>query len=211
MDKTIIDYYNLIRFDVIDLVPKNKVNILDLGCGSGFTGAELRKRNNAFVIGVELFPDAAEEASKKLDRVICGDIEQMNPDIAPESIDCIICADVLEHLKDPEKVLDKLRIFLKKDGILVASIPNIQNLRPLLKIITNKLEYADSGILDRTHLRFFTYHTIEKMFADTGFEIVSVINKHLKRTVVKLINLITFSLFKRFFVYQYLVTVKKKN
>jgi len=137
-------------------------------------------------------------------------LELIELDFPNEYFDCIIYADVLEHLKNPENVLIKHREKLNDNGYIIASIPNIQYIRPVLSILFDKLEYAEAGILDRTHLRFFTLHTIKKMFADTGFEIIKINDNRNESLKFKIINMLSFNLLKKFSVFQYLILAKKK-
>ena len=210
-DKT-NSYFSLIRSDIIKLVPLGTKRILDVGCGSGLTGKKIKTSAGAdFVAGIELNEEAANSAKSNLDLVICGDIETIDLDFKDKSFDCIICADVLEHLKDPWQVLVKLSEVLKADGILIASIPNIRNIKPLIKIILDKFEYETEGILDRTHLRFFTFHTIYKMFDECGFTIVKKTSNRIKNKTVRAINTLTLFLFKDFFITQHIIVAKKKK
>ena len=124
--------------------------------------------------GVELDHNAAIEAKSLLDDVIEGDIEDIDLPYKNETFDCLLFADILEHLKDPLTVLKKTSKLLKPTGTLIASIPNVQYLGVVSQLIEGNWTYQDEGILDRTHLRFFTYHEIEKLFTDAGYEIIQV-------------------------------------
>src|SRR6185436_7844996 len=89
--------------------------------------------------------------------------------LAPASLDCIVCADVLEHLRDPERALRLLLRYLAPDGLLVASIPNVRHASVLLPLLVEgRFRYQDEGILDRTHLRFFTLHEIVELLTRAG-------------------------------------------
>ena len=188
----------------------NSKKILEAGCGEGYTGEEAKKRTGAEVTGIELFEEAAAKAKTRLDRVIIGDLEQINLDYPDKYFDCILYADVLEHLKNPEKVLSNHFRKLSDQGYIIASIPNIQYIRPVLSILSDKLEYEDAGILDRTHLRFFTLHTIKKMFSECGFEIIKINTNSNDSLKFKIINNLSFGLTKKFSVFQYLILAKKR-
>ncbi|MCH8156587.1 MAG: glycosyltransferase, partial [Nitrospinae bacterium] len=168
------DYYKNVRHDVLHLVPGDAACILEVGCAAGFTGRELKKRQGVFVAGVELDLRAANEARKVLDDVVHGDIESVDLPYAEKSFDCILFADVLEHLVDPLAVLKKTAKLLKPGGTVVASLPNVQYFGLVHQLIEGNWTYQDEGILDRTHLRFFTFREMEKMFAEAGFEITEV-------------------------------------
>jgi 2-polyprenyl-3-methyl-5-hydroxy-6-metoxy-1,4-benzoquinol methylase len=204
-----ISYFKLVRMDIVELVPESSTKILEIGCGAGETGLYLKKKLNAEVTGIELFAPAADEAAKILDKVIIGDIETMELNFPKQNFDCIIFPDVLEHCRNPWKVLQTLSCFLNDKGYIVASIPNIRYLVAFLKIMFDKLEYMDNGVLDISHLRFFTLHTIKKMFSDTGFDIIKIKRNKGKNWKFTLFNILTFGLLKEFSVYQYLILAKK--
>ncbi len=204
-------YYGSLRLNILDLIPKGTKSLLDVGCGTGGTGFAAKQRLGLQeVVGIELFEPAALAARRKLDRVIIGDIEQLELDLPQNHFDCIICADILEHTKDPWQVLGKLRPFLRDQGILIASMPNIRHIVPILKIIFDRLEYEESGILDKTHLRFFTLHTIRQMFNDTGYHIQQVKTKRSISWKFRLLNLFSLGLMRQFSVYQYIIVAKKR-
>lgn len=164
-------YYRNTRKDLIPLVPLNASCILEVGCASGGMGAELKREREAFVAGVEMNSSAANLAREVLDDVIEGNIESMPLPYAKESFDCIIFADILEHLVDPLSVLKSTAPLLREGGSVVASIPNIQFYAILGQLGEGAWTYQDEGILDRTHLRFFTLKEMKKLFNDAGMEI----------------------------------------
>jgi spore maturation protein CgeB/cyclopropane fatty-acyl-phospholipid synthase-like methyltransferase/Tfp pilus assembly protein PilF len=217
-------YYENIRNDLLPIVPKNAKCILEIGCGAGLTGQELKRRNGAFVAGIELNLNAANEAKKVLDDVINGDIEKMDIPYSDGSFDCVIFADVLEHLVDPLSTLVKIRRLLKKDGTIVASIPNVQFHGVLHSLIEGNWTYEKEGILDETHLRFFTYKEIQKLFAKAGYFIQGVeeildpqYEKYSLNNITALnfgrtqIKDLTPEEIKRFFVFQYQIIASPNN
>lgn len=166
------DYFESTRPEIQKFLPRKIKRLLDVGCGSGMVSWTAKQNLGIeFVAGIELFEDAARQAQTRLDKVIVGDLESVNIDFPDKYFDCILCADSLEHMADPWNALKILRRMLDDNGKLVVSLPNIQNIVPLFKIIFNRLEYEDHGILDRSHLKFFTLHTMQKMFQDCGYEI----------------------------------------
>ena len=112
--------------DILSIVPSDAKNILVIGCAAGMTGNELKKKSGVYVAGVELDHNAAIEAKSLLDDVIEGDIEDIDLPYKNETFDCLLFADILEHLKDPLTVLKKTSKLLKPTGTLIASIPNVQ-------------------------------------------------------------------------------------
>src|SRR4030067_687595 len=141
------------------------------GCFSG----ERRKTRQAEVWGIEADSNAAEKAKSKTDKVLHGDVNVLIDDLPDDYFDCIVSNDVLEHLVDPYEVLTRLKGKLSGKGVIVASIPNVRHISVLKDLILKKQwRYADDGILDRTHLRFFTRRSILGMFEGLGFERIPV-------------------------------------
>ena len=165
------------RTEVIALIERPPEMVLEIGCAAGATGLAIRQKYPGVTyVGVEIDEGAAEKARSCLDRVICGDIENMAPDDADlpkETFDLVICNDVLEHLYDPWKVLNFLRDRLKTGGRIIASIPNVQNLSVVLNLIGGNWTYTPFGLLDATHIRFFTLPEIQRMFECGGFRILA--------------------------------------
>lgn len=206
MDSQGLDYFSefLPRTDLIDLIPKGARTILDIGCGVGNTGQILKERGFEEIFGVEINPAAAQQAKSFYKEVIVGDVEK---DVLPFKkgfFDCILYGDVLEHLIDPWRLLKSHNQILKDDGKIICSIPNIRYYKILKSLIVNgRWEYVDLGIMDRTHLRFFTLKTIEDMFRETGFEIKKVIKKKRCSKTMKVINRLFFDKLIDFLVIQY--------
>jgi 2-polyprenyl-3-methyl-5-hydroxy-6-metoxy-1,4-benzoquinol methylase len=151
--------------------------VLDVGCHSGLMGEELKKRKGCRVVGVDQDGAALRVAEQRLDAARSIDLE--GPDWAERlalegfyDFDAIIFGDVLEHLRDPDKILTTTRRLLKHGGRVIVSVPNVANLRIRLSLLRGNFDYADSGILDRTHLRFFTISSAREMLERTGYYIV---------------------------------------
>ncbi len=216
-------YYQNVREDLFPLIPEDATTILEVGCAAGMTGKELKKRPGVFVAGVENDPEAARRAREVLDDVVEGNIENLELPYGENSFDCILFADVLEHLVDPLSVLKKMRKYLKPEGTVVASIPNVQFFGVVHHLIDGNWTYQKEGILDETHLRFFTFKEMEKLFSGAGFEIGQV-NETLdpqfkeiepgSRTSLNIgrttINDLTPEEYRRFFVFQYKISARLK-
>ncbi|MGO9531618.1 MAG: class I SAM-dependent methyltransferase [Syntrophobacteraceae bacterium] len=165
-------YYKLGREDMLNFIPPGVRRILEVGCAEGNFGEILKRKGVSEVWGIEVCENVAFEAKKKLDHVLVADIESGPLSLPTDYFDCIVFNDVLEHLRDPWSVLSKIRSSLTDDGFIVASIPNVRyfpNIKHLL--IDGEWSYTDLGILDRTHLRFFTKKSIVDLFAKSGFKI----------------------------------------
>jgi len=153
------------------LIPDSARRVLDIGCGAGRLGDALKARQQAEVWGVERSDQAAELARQKLDQVVVGDVETLDVDFEPATFDAIVCGDVLEHLREPERLLRRARDWLAPEGCLVASIPNVRHHSVVCSLLQGNWTYESAGLLDRTHLRFFTRREIEKLFSRAGFAI----------------------------------------
>mgnify|MGYP006414278653 FL=1 len=222
-DTSMPQYYKHVRDDVLSLVPKSATDILEIGCAAGMTGRELKKNADIYFAGVEIDHKASLEAKKVLDYVIEGNIETLDLPFEEQRFDCILFADVLEHLIDPLTVLKKIRKFLKVNGTIIASIPNVQYLGVVNQLVEGNWTYQDEGILDRTHLRFFTYREIIKLFDEAGYKISTVSEtldpqyKNMKDQTAELnigrirIRDLSAEELKKFFVYQYKITANLKN
>jgi 2-polyprenyl-3-methyl-5-hydroxy-6-metoxy-1,4-benzoquinol methylase/glycosyltransferase involved in cell wall biosynthesis len=156
---------------IVESVGNNK-RVLELGCASGHMSQVFRS-NGCSVVGVEINPAAADLAAAACERVIVADLDYMDFDqeLGSDRFDVIVAADVLEHLKDPECVLRALKKFLTPAGYLVTSIPNIAHLSVRLALLSGRFPYGDGGLLDRTHLRFFTRQTAEELLENSGFAV----------------------------------------
>lgn len=160
--------------DVLALMPKQCRRIIEIGPSVGSLAKAYRLENpEVEYVGVEIDAEYADLAREHCSRVIVGNVEQMSDDelsqIAPA--DCWVFSDVLEHLYDPWHMLRRLNKVMRSSDCIVACIPNVQHWSVQLRILSGDFWYEDSGLLDRTHIRFFTRKTLSQMFFKSGFEI----------------------------------------
>jgi len=169
-------YFTNPRVDFVDKLPHDPTaRVLEVGCGNGATGAMARRRGRAgHYAGIELFPGAADDARMVLSEVLVGDVERIDLPWPAASFDALILSEVLEHLVDPWAVLAKLERFVRPGGLVLASSPNVAHWRVVRELIRGRFDLADSGVFDRTHMRWFTPDTYAEMFANAGFEVVHV-------------------------------------
>lgn len=166
-------YFGIFRNEMIKYLPENARYILDIGCGSGNLGAYLQSEKDCIVWGIEPDVNAANEAAKKLTKVF-NTIFDNTIEFGDQKFDVIFFNDVLEHLIDPWDALEFSKKLLSTQGVVISSIPNILYYKTQKEILIHRdWKYADSGILDKTHLRFFTSKSIIRMYQDTGFEIIT--------------------------------------
>ena len=148
------------------------LRILDVGTADGYLGAILKERGHS-VVGVEENVALAENARAHYDSFYLANIEEFDFPYR-EEFDCILFADVLEHLKNPALVLRRSLPALKKTGEVIVSLPNIANIVIRLSLLVGRFDYCDRGILDRTHLRFFTFSSLGRMMQEASCRILEV-------------------------------------
>jgi 2-polyprenyl-3-methyl-5-hydroxy-6-metoxy-1,4-benzoquinol methylase len=167
-------YFEQSRPEMLPFVPSDCKRVLDVGCGRGNFGQALKQERKIEVWGLEPVAAAAAEAATKLDRVIEG-IFTPDANLPPANFDVITFNDVLEHLLDPAEALQFAGKLLKPSGAIVASIPNFRHFPAMWDIVVRgEWRYRDSGIFDRTHLRFFTRKSILALFADCNFSVEKI-------------------------------------
>jgi SAM-dependent methyltransferase len=201
-------YFDRVRAEILPLLPSGCVDrVLEVGCGSGDTLAYLRDGDRCrWTCGVELFPDAAEIARGRLDEVYEGNIEQLELPIAPGSIDVVLCLDVLEHLVDPWTTAARLAKLLKPRGVLIASIPNVRHFRVVLPLLfRGRWEYGEFGLMDRTHLRFFTEQSARQLLRQAGLRVDDVRKSGLESLHKRAAVALSAGLLEPLLVFQYLI------
>jgi 2-polyprenyl-3-methyl-5-hydroxy-6-metoxy-1,4-benzoquinol methylase len=169
-------YYSSARSDYVARLPLDpQARILEIGCGNGATGAlALREGKCGSFIGVEMFAPVAAEAAQVLTEVLVGNVEEMDLPFAPASFDALIMSEVLEHLVNPEQTLARLALLIKPGGLVMASSPNIAHWKVIKNLIAGRFDYEESGVMDRTHLRWFTPRSFQQMFENAGITVDSV-------------------------------------
>lgn len=173
------NYFSRVNPDLLVKVPLSSKRILEIGCGEGRLAAVYQRRNPSVAyLGVELFEDAGRQASNHMHDVVVGDIEQsstiaeLDKRINGEKFDALLFGDVLEHLRDPWRVLAELRTRVSEGGVCIACIPNVSHWSLLAEQLKGRWDYADAGLLDRTHLRFFTLETAVELFERAGWTVL---------------------------------------
>jgi len=172
-------YYRAMREDMLKYIPEHVKTTLEFGCGFGGFSALVKETFGAETWAVEIDERAAAEAAKRLDKVINTDALESLGQIPDNYFDCIVFLDILEHMVDPYSLLIAMKQKLTSKGVIIASIPNIRYYRTFVDFaLHGNWDYVDQGILDKTHLRFFTYKSIVKMFDQLGFEILLIEGIH---------------------------------
>ncbi|HID45263.1 MAG TPA: class I SAM-dependent methyltransferase [Chromatiaceae bacterium] len=205
-------YFQEVRQDVLEAIPlsNRKGSLLEIGAGGCRTLVYAKEKGFAeAVYGIDIMdckPDA--DVQKKLNGLAIGDIQAMENLFDGMAFDVILCPDVLEHLVDPYSVVRKLREWLKEDGVVVASLPNINYWRVIFGIILkNTFSYSDRGVLDRSHLRFFARKDVEALFSENGFQVLAV-STNTGGWRGRIAQRLTGWLVGRFLAYQYIVVAR---
>ena len=173
MDTKPDSYYRSVRDEVLGYLPDHPHTVLDVGCGEGAFGYQVKQGRGSEVWGIELADDPARIAAGRLDQVLCGDVAALLDQLPPAYFDAVVFNDILEHLVDPYDVLARIKRCIRPGGVVVSSIPNIRYYPTLFDLVVRKSwEYEESGILDRTHLRFFTVRSILAMYERLGYDVL---------------------------------------
>ncbi len=213
------NYYQGLNPLVLNMVPKECSRILEVGCANGKLGAAIKERNpGSYYVGIEKFAEAGKQAASLLDKVFIADVEGFDWSLlSGERFDCIIFADVLEHLLDPSAVLRGVLSLMTLHGNVICCLPNVSHWSIIAGLIRGEWEYTDSGVLDRTHLRFYTVKSARKLLIGCGLEVVSeaawTTNLEIQDALVPLlqalqVNLDDFN--SRSSIMQYVVKVQRK-
>ena len=208
------DYFTCVRNELLPFVPVNVKKVLDVGCGSGNFGQMLKLKYGCTVWGIEPNLDAALEAKNKLDLVINDVFVEDLDQLTNQRFDCIFFNDVLEHLDNPSQALSTAIKFLTTDGSIVASIPNIRYYPVIYDILVGKdFQYQEHGVLDKTHLKFFTKKSIIRLFNDANLEVIKIsgINDGNNRRSYRLLNFMFFNSQSDMKYPQFALVAKMKN
>jgi SAM-dependent methyltransferase len=169
-----LSYFEFARPELVALVPLTARRILDVGCGAGRLGEAIKARQAAEVVGIEYVEAAGLSARRRLDQVLIGDIEKLELPFTTATFDAIICGDVLEHLREPERILREACGWLRPGGVLIASIPNVRHHSVVRSLLNGNWTYESAGLLDKTHLHFFTRRDIEELLHGAGLRIAQM-------------------------------------
>jgi trans-aconitate methyltransferase len=160
--------------DLLKFIPIESKKIIEIGCSSGALAREIKTRSpNCDYLGIEIDPSYAELAKRYCNHCLTMDIESASEEFWRDSSerDCWIFGDTLEHLTDPWSILQRIRNVIPQSGVIVACIPNVQHWSVQARLSVGDFNYQESGLMDKTHLRWFTRKTIIEMFDKSGFQI----------------------------------------
>lgn len=166
-------YFHGQRQEMLKFIPEKAIRILEVGCGEG-TFCQKLQRPDREIWGVEMNPDAAQKATEVCTFVLTGDFNEIYTQMPKNHFDCIIFNDVLEHIYAPWDTVKLVKTLLSPSGVLVTSIPNFRFISNLIEIIIHgEFRYRpEGGILDDTHLRFFTNKSMKSLFEEQGYKLI---------------------------------------
>jgi SAM-dependent methyltransferase len=165
-------YKNEGNAGLLNLVSSSPGRILDCGCGAGDNARILNDRGWS-VTGITIDPREEEVARKFCEAVYIADLEKGLPPAVDGQFDAVLASHVLEHLASPERLLREIRQRLSPGGVLVVALPNIAHYRQRVLRLRGQFSYTDTGQLDRTHLRFYTYRTAIQLLEQNGYELLN--------------------------------------
>lgn len=199
------------RDEFLALVPLDIKKVLDIGCGDGNLGMKLRGKGRE-IIGVERDEKEHLLAKDRLNKVFLADIEKFHLPYPERYFDCIVYADILEHLINPLLTLKNHRDYLNDTGYIIASIPNVRYYKIIIHLILGGTwDYMDKGILDKSHLRFFTLINIKELFEEAGYEIVEIKRNSIAARGLRILNFLLVNRLRDFLTYQYYIKARKQN
>ncbi len=214
IEHTCKEYFVRARNEMVAFIPDHCETLLDVGCAEGNFGKAVKERlPNVTIHGIEKNSHAALRAKKNLDKVINQDIDRAIPKLSNAFYDCIVFNDLLEHLVDPIEILTKIKSKMKKDGIILSSIPNVRFLPVMTDLLIHKnWTYGSVGILDYTHLRFFTEKSIVTLFESAGYTVKSItgINKNSFSWRFRLVNFLCCGFFSDMAYMQFACVARQK-
>ncbi len=166
------EYYEDDRSEMEQFIGRPPIRTIEFGCSSGRFSERLKHKYNCETWGVDVDEQSVEIAKTKMDNVFCGDAFEQMRNLPENYFDYIICNDFIEHIHSPEQFFEKVKKHLTGDAILICSLPNVRHWKHVNRYLFLKdWKYKKSGILDYTHLRFFTKKSMKRAIKNWGFEI----------------------------------------
>ncbi len=167
-DYTAMAYHNFLRKELEFLIPSKYSAVLEIGCGTGSFRQFFTSPHS--YTGIEPEVKAAQIATSQIDTIFIGTFEDVEMDLQEQQFDLIVCNDVIEHMNDHVEFLNKIKQKMRPGSYLIGSIPNIRFIGSLYELLIKRdWMYREAGILDKTHLRFFTYKSLKRCFEENGY------------------------------------------
>ncbi|MDE5465491.1 bifunctional 2-polyprenyl-6-hydroxyphenol methylase/3-demethylubiquinol 3-O-methyltransferase UbiG [Bradyrhizobium sp. CSS354] len=205
------EYYRHSREEIRSLLPDGASRILEVGPGGGYTLRWLRSiYPNVTTVGVEVNRELKEELEENADIAVIGNIDDCSSDLG--QFDLVLLLDVLEHLPDPGRTLRSISGLLTEGGRIIVSVPNVAHLSVALPLLfRRKFTYRDSGILDRTHLRFFVEGTAVELLNDADLIVTDGLVAGIEGPKSKLIDCLSLGVLRHHLVKQYIMAGQRRG
>jgi 2-polyprenyl-3-methyl-5-hydroxy-6-metoxy-1,4-benzoquinol methylase len=206
-------YFSDTKPVLLELVDPAGMRVLDAGCGAGGNAALMKGAGAGEIVGIELHAVAAQRARAVCDRVLEGDLSDLDLEaLGAESFDLVLAIDVLEHLAAPEEALRRLVGLLRPGGILVACIPNVAHVWVFANLLAQTWPQKDSGIFDRTHRRFFARRDMIRLLEGAGLEISTVRPYFTRHRSLQILSLAaSLYVFRNFWARQFLLVGRRPS
>ena len=206
-------YFANARHDIVGRIATNSHSaVLELGCGAGGTGRAMLAAGKAGrYVGIELSESAAAMASEALSEVFIGDVEAMDLSALDGQFDALIISEVLEHLRDPWPTLERLVRCVKPGGMIFASSPNISHWRVIRDLMSGRFDYVGTGVMDETHLRWFTPRSYRELFERAGVVVDSVEPLVPRRWKAKLFGWLSGGRLDHLFIVQIMIVGRRRQ
>ena len=204
-------YYAFVRKDIEPLLPVSTPRVLEIGCGGGGTLAWIKQSGRAqWTVGIELSAEAAAIARTRVDDVRCGDANVLLAGFPEGTFDLVLCLDVLEHLVDPWAALSQIQTLLRPGGRIITSLPNVRHHSVVLPLLfRGRWEYREAGIMDRTHLRFFSRQGMAALIRGAGLREIRALPTYTWGGWDKWKDIATLGLLRGLLAFQYLILAER--
>lgn len=207
-----MDYFSKSRVEIEPLLPKSIGCVLEIGCGQGQTLNWLKAVKGAqLTCGIEITESQGVYAREVVDRLVIDNAEERLLDhFGHESFDLVLCLDVLEHMVDPWAFVEKVSSLIKPGGYLITSVPNVRHLSVVLPLLfKGEWSYQDEGVLDRTHLRFFTGKAVKALVSGSGLSFECCVPNFYPGSLSTNLNRMSLGMLEDFLALQYLTRSQK--
>ena len=204
------DYFAGARDDMVALLTTDKAaHVLEVGCGNGATGTlALAAGKAGRYTGIELMAAAADAARARLSEVIIGNVETLKLDHLHGQCDALIMSEVIEHLENPWECLKALVPCLRPGGQIIASSPNVSHHSLIRSLVAGRFDYTQEGIMDRTHLRWFTPRSYRALFETSGCVDIKMMPVRIPGLLPRLFNRLTFDRYAHLSMTQIMVVAR---
>lgn len=194
------------RDGIMHLIGNKAKFILDIGCSRGTLGEAIKKEKKVIIYGMDISAIAIKKAKDKIDKAFCFNIEKDLKDwpieIKNKKFDAIIISEILEHLFYPEKLLENIKEMSHPETEIIITVPNVLFWKNRMKILSGRFDYEDQGLMDRGHIHFFTWRSLQQLLEELGYNIITT-KHHIPTRGTKILGIF----FPGLFAYQFILSI----